>query len=81
MFTKENSLDIEGYTNADQARSIDDKCFTSSYFIFMGGSLVTWWSKKKDVVARSCDEAEYKGMAKGLCELLWIRNLRQNLHI
>ena len=26
-------------------------------------------------------EAEYKGMAKAICELLWIRNLMQDLHI
>ena len=81
MFTKGDNLDIEGYTDADWAGSIDDRRSTSGYFTFVGGNLVTWRSKKQEVVARSSAEAEYRGMAKGICELLWIRNLMQDLHI
>jgi hypothetical protein len=43
--------------------------------------LVTWQSKKQKVVVRSSAEVEYRGMAKAICELLWIRNLTQDLHI
>ena len=52
-----------------------DRKSTSGYFTFVGGNLVTWRSKKKKVVALSSIEAEFRGMAKGLCELLWLRNL------
>lgn len=48
---------------------------TSGYFTFVGGNLVTWRSKKQKVVALSSAEAEFRGMTKGLCELLWIRRL------
>lgn len=41
----------------------------------MGGNLVTWRSKKQKVVALSSAEAEFRGIAKGLCELLWLRRL------
>ncbi|KAI5340664.1 hypothetical protein L3X38_019938 [Prunus dulcis] len=44
-----------------------------SYFTFIGGILVTWRSKKQNVVARSLAEAEYRGIAQGVCELLWLR--------
>eukprot|EP00253_Pinus_taeda_P025708 PITA_25708 len=37
--------------------------------------------KKQEVVARSSAETEYRGMAKAICELLWIRNLLQDLHM
>ena len=37
--------------------------------------MVTWRSKKKNVVALSSVEAEFQGMAKELCELLWLRSL------
>ena len=40
--------------------------------------MVTWKSKKQNVVARSSAEAEYRGMARGVCEL-WLRNLLRNL--
>ena len=45
----------------------------------MGGNLVTWRSKKQKVVALSSAEVEFKGMAKGLGELLWLRRLLQRL--
>ena len=35
----------------------------------------TWRSKKQKVVAWSSAEAEFQGMAKGLCELIWLRSL------
>ncbi|RVW76041.1 Retrovirus-related Pol polyprotein from transposon RE1 [Vitis vinifera] len=43
------------------------------------GNLVTWKSKKQNVVARSSAEAEFRGMALGLCEALWLRLLLQDL--
>ena len=52
-----------------------DRKSTSGYFTFVGGNLVTWRSKKQKVVALSSAEAEFRGMAKGLCEFLWLRNL------
>ena len=81
LFTKRDNLDINGYTNVDWAGSIQDRRFTSGYFMFVGENLVTWRSKKQEVVARSSAEAKYRGMAKAICELLWIRNLMQDLHI
>jgi hypothetical protein len=52
-----------------------DRKSTSGYFTFVGGNLVTWKSKKQKVVALSSAEAEFQGMAKGLCELFWLRRL------
>ena len=58
---------------------MDDKRSTSSYFTFVGGNLVTWKSKKQNVVARSSAETEFRGMTLGLCEALWLRLLLQDL--
>ncbi|KAK3007336.1 hypothetical protein RJ639_016752 [Escallonia herrerae] len=60
---------------ADWAGNATDRRSTSGYFIFVGGNLVTWRSKKQNVVALSSAEAEFRGMAKGLCELLWLKGL------
>ncbi|CAL8162688.1 unnamed protein product [Prunus armeniaca] len=75
MFSKNGNLKVVGYTYVDWASSITNRCSTSSYFTFMGGNLVTWRSKKQNVFSRSSVEAEYRGMAHGVCELLWIRRL------
>ena len=52
---------------------------TSGYFTFMGGNLVTWRSIKHKVVALSSVKVEFKGMAKGLCELLWLNRLLKEI--
>lgn len=75
MFCKNNHLNVEGYTDADWAGSLSDRKSTSGYFTFVGGNLVTWRSKKQKVVALSSAEAEFRGMSKGLCELLWLKRL------
>lgn len=74
MFSKNNHLSVDG-TYADWAGTMFDRKSTSEYFTFVGGNLVTWRSKKQKVVALSSAKAEFKGMSKGLCELLWLKRL------
>jgi Reverse transcriptase (RNA-dependent DNA polymerase) len=79
MFRKNGHLEIAGYTDADWAGSISDRKSTSGYFTFVGGNLVTWRSKKQNVVALSSAEAEFRGISKGLCKLLWLKKLLTEL--
>jgi hypothetical protein len=51
----------------------------AGYFTFVGGNLITWRNKKQNVVALSRAEAEFRGLSKGLCELLWLRKLMTKL--
>ncbi|KAB2632563.1 polyprotein (retrotrasposon protein) [Pyrus ussuriensis x Pyrus communis] len=79
LYRKHGHLRIEGFTDADWAGSVGDRRSTSGYFTFVGGNLVTWRSKKQKVVSRSSAEAEFRGMAHGICELLWLRKLLEGL--
>lgn len=56
-----------------------DRRSTSGYCSFVGGNLVTWRSKKQNVVARSSAEAEFRAVAHGICEIMWIRRLLEEL--
>ena len=60
-------------------QEVIDKRSTSGYFNFVGGNLVTWRSKKRKVAAMSRAEAEFRGMSKGLCELLWLKKLLKEI--
>lgn len=80
LFTKNVDCQrVDAYSDADWAGAIDDRRSTSGYFTFVGGNLVTWRSKKQNVVARSSAEAEFRGMALGICEALWLRLLLMDL--
>ena len=43
--------------------------------------MVTWRSKKQSVVSRSSAEAEFRGMALGICELLWVKKLLTDIGV
>ena len=47
--------------------------------MFFGGNLISWKSKKQDVVARSSVEAEYRAMALTTCELIWLKHFLQEI--
>ena len=80
LFTKNvDCQSVDAYSDADWAEAIDDRRSTSRYFTFVGGNLVTWRSKKQNVVARSSAKAEFKGITLGICEALWLRLLLMDL--
>ena len=80
MFTKNvDCQSVDAYSDVNWAGAIGDRRSTSGYFNFVGGNLITWRSKKQNVVARSSAEAEFRGMTLGICEVLWLRLLLMDL--
>ena len=60
LYSCHGNLRVECYTDADWVGSLDDRRSTSGYCTFVGGNLVTWRSKKQNVVTRSTAEAEFR---------------------
>ncbi|RVW87679.1 Retrovirus-related Pol polyprotein from transposon RE1 [Vitis vinifera] len=79
FFRKTENRDIEVYSDADWAGNIIDRRSTSGYCSFVWGNLVTWRSKKQSIVARSSAEAEYRALAQGICEGIWIKRVLSEL--
>ena len=63
LFKKNDTLALEAYTEADYANSIMDRRSITGYCTFLGGNLITWRSKKRNVVARSSTKSEFRAIA------------------
>ena len=72
---------MEVYSDADWAGAKTDRRSISGYCTFIGGNLVTWRSKKQNVVARSSAEAEFRALAHGICEAIWIKRVLEELEV
>ena len=49
--------------------------FVTGFGIKIGESLVSWKSKKQNIVSRISAEAEYRSMATTVTELVWLQRL------
>ncbi|RVX01052.1 Retrovirus-related Pol polyprotein from transposon TNT 1-94 [Vitis vinifera] len=81
FFQRTTNKEIEIFSDADWAGSVTDRRSTSGYCSFVWGNLVTWRSKKQSVVARSSAEAEFRAMAQGICEGIWLNRLLEELRV
>ncbi|RVW79952.1 Retrovirus-related Pol polyprotein from transposon RE2 [Vitis vinifera] len=81
FFQRTTKKEIEIFSDADWAGSVTDRRSTSGYCSFVWGNLVTWQSKKQSVVAHSSAEAEFRAMAQGICEEIWLNRLLEELRV
>jgi hypothetical protein len=69
------------YTDADWVGCSATRRSTSGYMMFLGANLVSWSSKRQNVVSCSSADVEYRIVANGVVEAYWLRQLRQELHV
>jgi len=81
MFKKTKDRGIEGFIDADWVGSLEDSKSTTGYYTKVWENVVTWRSKKQSVLSRSSAEAEFRAIAQGICEVIWLERLMGDLRI
>jgi len=75
ILSSNSSLHLDAWCDADWAGCPLTRRSLTGWVIFLGGSPVSWKTKKQNVVSRSSAEAEYRSMAMTTCELKWINSI------
>ncbi|XP_031398466.1 uncharacterized protein LOC116209041 [Punica granatum] len=70
IFLQPTSLSLTAYCDADWTNCPMTKRSLTSYFITLGGSPISWKTKKQTTVSKSSAEAKYQSMAVIVSELL-----------
>ncbi|GJX58966.1 ribonuclease H-like domain-containing protein [Tanacetum coccineum] len=71
---------LVAYSDADWAGCPTTRRSTSGYCVFLGNNLLSWSSKRHFTLSRSSAEVEYRGVANGVAETCWLRNLLRELY-
>ena len=72
---------LEAYTDSDYGGSVVDSQCSGGYCTYFSGNLITWRSKKQREVCLSTAEAEFRALLEGICEVIWIQGILEDLHI
>jgi hypothetical protein len=73
FFPRSSSLQLQAYSDATWVSDPMDRRSLSAYYVFLGGLLIAWKTKKQTAVSRSSVDAELRAMALLTTEVTWLR--------
>ncbi|XP_038888076.1 uncharacterized mitochondrial protein AtMg00810-like [Benincasa hispida] len=79
MISPTNSFQLYAFIDSDWLLVLIQQNRLQDFFIFLGDSLVSWKSKKQNVVSHSSVGVEYRALASTVYELVWLTSLLHDL--
>ncbi|CAM8956645.1 unnamed protein product [Rhodiola kirilowii] len=79
MYSHTEEFCLTGYTDSDWAGDVETRKSTSGYAFYLGDGVVSWSSKKQQVVALSTAEAEYIAVTTAAYQAVWLRLILEDL--
>jgi hypothetical protein len=73
------STELRAYADADYAACTTTRRSTTGYVFTLGGSLISWKSRRQPTVALSTTEAEYMALGDCAKHCLWFRRMISHL--
>ena len=67
------------FVDASWAEDVNDRKSQSGYSFLLSGAVISWESRKQQVVATSSAEAEYIALTNAAKEAYYLRNLLEDL--
>lgn len=71
--------DLHAYVDSDWASEIDERRSCTGFVIMMTNGAINWCSKRQPIVALSSTEAEYIALSSVTSDVLWTKQLRDEL--
>ncbi|XP_070020635.1 secreted RxLR effector protein 161-like [Nicotiana sylvestris] len=70
---------IKAYSDSDWAACVESRRTVSGFYITLGGSPISWKSKKQPTISLSSAEAEYRALKKVVAEVSWLVRILDDL--
>nr|XP_016468090.1 PREDICTED: uncharacterized mitochondrial protein AtMg00810-like [Nicotiana tabacum]XP_018630424.1 secreted RxLR effector protein 161-like [Nicotiana tomentosiformis] len=75
LLSSSADLSLVGFSDSDWGSCAISHKSVSEFYITLGGSLVSWKSKKQPTISLSSAEAEYRALRKLVAEVAWLVRL------
>nr|XP_043629740.1 uncharacterized mitochondrial protein AtMg00810-like [Erigeron canadensis] len=76
-----DQLSLHAYSDSDWAACPVTRRSVTGYVILIGGSPISWKSKKQSTISGSSSEAEYRAMAAAAAEITWLIRLLEEFGV
>lgn len=75
LYHKECEDILQGFSDSDWGTNSEDRKSTTGVVFNFGSGVITWMSKKHEIVALSSTEAEYIALCAAGCQGIWLKQV------